>query len=482
MGRIPIPRHQLGPPAKAATAKSPWPERMTRHRRAMAGFGESLAVLGENLAFRFLEARVNSEFTEGKALWTQRHDEFIRSLKDEQDYKSIPKKYEKFSTELQKEVSGLASTERARTGLKNWMVEEAPKQNRQISFIALAKEQDYMRASTLNAVDVHIKDGNAPAATAALIRARNSGYFSAEEVERRIQTIARETDWNAGIEALEADPVSFLKDIDDKDYLESLDAESRSQLKRKARTQMGLELAFQKEARENEINTEQGRLMQLARKGQLTDDVIRTSNLDEFGTGSKSTFYGILDAWADAALKNKEAPFKESTPEVEAQILDQIRDPRSEITPKDISDLVGKGLSIDDADRFINRLDVYKGFWFGRADRFLKDQLGWSDTYTKFMHPEGAISYHAAMNQLFTDIEVQGLKDKDIYERAIEKGIPYIVDYWENVLSLEKPQIERMKLLLTGKTVTPKKKEPVGPLREPKEEIKLEFDPLGIFK
>jgi len=234
-------------------------------------------------------------------------------------------------------------------------------------------------------------------------------------------------------------------------------------------------------AQEEYINAEQGRLIQLARKGQLTEDIIQASKLDEFGLGSKDTFYTMLDDWAKAVLKDKEALFKESNPEVEARILEEIRDPRSKITPKDISALVGKGLSIDDADRFINRMDVYKGFWFGRADRFLKDQLGWSDTYTKFTHPEGGISYHAAMNQLFTDIETQDLKDKDIYERAIETGIPYIVDYWSNVLSLEKPQIERMTLMLRGKPTPKKKTEPVGPLRE-QPEIKLEYDPLGIFK
>jgi len=71
LGRIPIPRHQYGPPVRAGTAK-PLPELMTRHRRAMAGFGAALAGMGEKFAELFLEARVNSEFTEGKALWTQR--------------------------------------------------------------------------------------------------------------------------------------------------------------------------------------------------------------------------------------------------------------------------------------------------------------------------------------------------------------------------------------------------------------------------
>jgi len=243
-----------------------------------------------------------------------------------------------------------------------------------------------------------------------------------------------------------------------------------------AQRTIGLALAQQKEIREQEVNVEQGRLMRLAREGKLTDSVIRDSILDEFGIGSKNTFYGILDSLADAALKKKEAPFKESVPEVEARILDEIRDPLSKITPKDISALVAKGLSIDDADRMISRLDVYKGFWFGRADRFLKDQLGWSDTYTKFAHPEGGISYHAAMNQLFIDIEEKKLKDKDIYERAIETGIPYIVDYWENVLSLEKPQIERMTRMLRGKP-TPKITEPAEK-KKPSDVL----DPEGIFK
>lgn len=476
MGRIPTLKNQgiksLGPPRRAGTAPAPWPGygSMTKDKRAMAGLGEAVVGLGQDISDRILEARVNSEFIEGKALWTSRHDEFIRGLRDEQDYKSIPQNYEKFNTGLQKEVLGLASTQRANTGLKNWMVEESPKQSRQIFTVALQKEQDYQRASTLAAVDTFIKDGNAPSAIATLIRGRNAGYLGAEEVERRSQTVAQEVDFNTGIQLLESDPVEFLEDIEDEDYLENLDAGLRSQLKRRARTQMGLSLHRQREAIEVATNAEQGRLMRLARDGKLTDEVIRTSQLGEFGTGSKNTFYGILDAYADAALKGKEAPFKESNPEVEAKILDLIRDPRSDITPKDISDLVGKGLSIDVADRMINRLDVYKDFWFGRADRFLKDNLGWSDELAKYTFPEGALSYKLAMDDLFDAIETEKLKGRDILNRAAEISVPYIIDYHQNVLLTDPKRLERIRKLLGAKT------EPEVKRGRPKKETKTETE------
>jgi len=444
---------------------------LTAEHRAIADFadlgGAVSTILSKNAYEKYEEQKTQASFTEGKASWIQGNDEFLTGLRDDSDYESYLPKYDKFIPGLQKAILSLSKTDRARNGLKNFLKEKTANQRVQVSQIALAKETDYQRASTLNAVNVHVKDGDAAGAISALARGRDAGYLSAEETERRSQTVLQEADWNTGINILEANPTEFLKDIDDPDFLPSLDASLRSQLKRRSRTQMGLELAKQRAERDKEINAEQGKLMRLARSNLLTDKIIRESKLDEFGTGSKSTFYSIMDSLADAALKKKELPFKVSDPVVEARILEEIRDPRSDIKAKDISDLVSRGLSIDDADRLISRLDVYKGFWFGRADRFLKDQLGWSDTYTKFFHPEGAISYHAAMNQLFIDIEEKNLKDKDIYERAIETGIPFVVDYWENVLSLEKPQIERMTRLLRVK---------------PKEKQAEVLDPEGIFK
>jgi len=107
----------------------------------------------------------------------------------------------------------------------------------------------------------------------------------------------------------------------------------------------------------------------------------------------------------------------------------------------------------------ISRLDVYKGFWFGRADSYLKSQLGWSDDTAQFLHPEGGLSYQLAMNELFDAIETEKLKDRDILNRAAEISVPYLIDYYEKVLALPPEQIERLKTML-GTKPKPKSKPP----------------------
>jgi len=425
------------------------------------------------LALRFDRIQAETQLSESKRKANEEINRMALSFNENQD----PETYQK---ELKNSLSAIAKfkpkNKRAAYDFKIWLDDRIPRWTKGVAESQIVRQEDnwmtelFERKTTAElARDV----GDFPEFLAAGVA---EGMIDRSDAAKILAGTRITAQYGRGIVSLEADPVAFLEKIDDKDYLPRLDAQAKSMLKRRARTQMGIVIAQQRELKEQVTNEEQGRLMQLARKGQLTGDIIRTSKLDEFGTGSKSTFYGILDKLSDAALEEKEAPFKESVPEVEAKILEQIRDARSDITPKDISELVGKGLSIDDADHMISRLDVYKGFWFGRADRFLKDQLGWNDTYTKFMHPEGAISYHAAMNQLFTDIEEKKLRDKDIYERGIETGIPYVVDYWENVLSLEKPQIERMTKMLRGKP-SPK---PTKPAEKKKQSDIL--DPEGIWK
>lgn len=238
---------------------------------------------------------------------------------------------------------------------------------------------------------------------------------------------------------------------------------------------IGLALASQREAAEIQTNAEQGRLMRMAREGTLSDDAIRIAKLPEFGLGSKNTFYKILDAKADAALKEKEDPFKESNPELLADTLDLIRDPDSDITEKDISARVGKGLSVADGDRLITRLDVFKGFWFKRGDMYLKDQLGWSGADVKFLHPEGALSYHLAMDELFTAIEAENLKGADVYKRAKDIAVPHIVDYWEKALMLKGEQLQRLRALLKAKPKTTK------PKRGEAHKKRSSLDPEGIW-
>jgi len=199
---------------------------------------QMFGVLGDialGIGQRLQDKRTQFEYTEGKALWTERHGEFIRGLRDDPDYKNYPVKYNKFNAGLQGELLSKGYTSQATNGLKNYMVEQTANQAKLVAGISVHKEVDYMRASTLNAVSTHILNGEAAAAKSALIRGRNAGYFSAEEIEKRIQTIDVETDWNLGIQSLQAAPERFLKEIEDKDFLPNLDAESRLQLKSSAR-------------------------------------------------------------------------------------------------------------------------------------------------------------------------------------------------------------------------------------------------------
>lgn len=186
---------------------------------------------------------------------------------------------------------------------------------------------------------------------------------------------------------------------------------------------------------------------------------------------STDQFFNTMDDWEKGMLK-------ESNPEVKAKVLERIRN--NKITESEISELVGKGLSVDDTDRFINNMDFFKDSWFKRADMFFKSQLGWDGAYEKFMHPQGGLAYKLASDELFKAIDAEELKGKDIYDRATQISIPYIVDYWENVLTLGKPEIERLTKMLKGEGEKeteepnkPKKPEPVTK--------KAVIDPEGIF-
>lgn len=175
------------------------------------------------------------------------------------------------------------------------------------------------------------------------------------------------------------------------------------------------------------------------------------------------------------------AEFTTSVPEIKAKVLDQIRDPKSGITEEDISNLIGKGLNVNDGDLLIGRLDVFKSFWFKRADMYLKQNLGWSDTFTKFEHPEGALSYSLAMEELFGVIETEKLKDKDLYDRARAIATPYLMEYWEKALFLSAEKLARLKRMLEIKSPTAKPPPETTVKPEP---IKkgIDLDPDGIWQ
>jgi len=469
---------------------------------ALGQFGAVLKGVAGDILTKWRKKRTDTQVAEGGAAWERAHTDFFgrdkftlngkeyTGLATDFNLEGYEKKYKSFTKDLKKQILKKGLTSQAKSELTNWFTTSEPKMQKEVA-IELMKKQHYQgRASMLKAIFDHEKAGNASGAHAAIDSAEKDNYINAEQAEQQRQAVSVNIDWFEGLRMIDIDPGEFLDFLEgdaapdiDFGFLESLNPEQKLQLKARAIRQQGVRLAKGKELREQQINAEQGRLMNLARKNELTDDIIRTSQLDEFGTGSKNTFYNIIDARAKAALADEDDPFIKSDPQVEARILDELRDPESKITEKDIADLVGKGLSVDDADRLIERLDVFKSFWFRRADSYLKQNLGWSDTFTKFEHPEGAIAYSLAVEELFGIIETENLKDKDLYDRAREIAIPHLVDYWEKALYLPAEKIARLTRMLKIKEPKPKppklpegellevKPEPRAPVKTPRQTI-----------
>lgn len=186
------------------------------------------------------------------------------------------------------------------------------------------------------------------------------------------------------------------------------------------------------------------------------------------------------DRWLSGLADPRDYP---TDPNVEATLLRQISDPAFKITKSDILDLVGKpkGLSVATARQFISDIDMLKDPWFRRIDSWLKGQLGWDAAYEKWLYPAGGIAYKVIIDRLFGAIETEKLRGKDIYDRGTQLAIPAIIDYWENVMFLEKSQIEQMiRLLKEGETQTTPQPKGKGVLEKPVK-LKSLVDPEGIF-
>jgi len=165
-------------------------------------------------------------------------------------------------------------------------------------------------------------------------------------------------------------------------------------------------------------------------------------------------------------------------PEVEARVLRDLFDPTKKITESDILYLVGRGLSVATARKFISDLDIFTDPWFRRIDMFLKSQLGWDGAYEKFAHPDGGLSYKLASDKLFDAIATKKLRGRDIYDEGTVIAIPFIISYWQNVLEVGKPEIERMKAMLLKGEVAPET-EIEKPTPVKKRDV---IDPKGIWQ
>ena len=84
------------------------------------------------------------------------------------------------------------------------------------------------------------------------------------------------------------------------------------------------------------------------------------------------------------------------------------------------------------------------------------------------------------MNELFDAIETEKIKGRDILDRAAEISIPYLTDYWQNVLMLSPEQRERLgKMLGVAEPGEPApKRKPGRPKKETRTETEKTLDDI----
>lgn len=451
--------------------------------QAEAGLGKELFILGTDLYAKQGKAQSDDAEMNARLSMVQLVQD-IRKEDDVSKWEALYKKHESKVLALTPKHRGGAA--RYRATIKKltpvwegmFVAERERKLEDNMLAASFVKEDGLQRSATIGNMAEVIKKIRAEL----ILRDKLSYSISRSDTEILLADVGRDVQTSAAENLALNKPEELLARIKGnkiEGFNEITEATEVVRLGNMARGTINRVLASLKDTRDAAINAEQGRLMQLVRAGKLTDVDIRNSQLAEFGVGSKDTFYKMIDAQAKAILEEKETPYTKSDPVVEARILEQIRDPSFKITEKDITELVGNGLSIDDASRMIGMLDVFKGFWFKRGDLYLKQNLGWSDAYVKFVHPEGALAYSLAMDELFDAIETEKLKDKDIYDRAREIAIPHLIDYWENALVFEEEKLERLKkLLISERTpkIEPTKKTKLETLAE-ELEISLNLSP-----
>lgn len=172
-------------------------------------------------------------------------------------------------------------------------------------------------------------------------------------------------------------------------------------------------------------------------------DLVEASTLDE---KEKLSFYKLARTLAAAPPEG----YKDN-PVVMAKILPLIA--RGELTEPQIRNYVGKGLSPETAESIIKGDVFWRDYWFKESDDFLKRNLGWSSRDEVFMHPEGSVAYDAALRELRTIVLTEGLKGREVIEKARDIGLPYLTDYWKEVLVLEETRILKMTEMIRGKKV-----------------------------
>lgn len=293
MGQISIPRAKFGPTTRVGTAKPPWPDYMTRHRRAMTGFGESVFSLGRMLGQKHIDQLVQAEFSEGKAALQRKDNEFFSRSIDDPEYEKLPEKYNKESKKWQKEILGRYKTPGARNALANMITAERPKMDATLNGIIKSKAQEDARRKLSDSIQGFIPSAGAIPeelelgiinSKAAAQGAVQSGLYSKDEAEEII-IFALMADW----------PELALKEID----ASSLTAQRKIQLRtatKYASAKLTQALEIEREKDRNEIS-------KLIRSGESARERIESSSLDE---KEQWTWFERDRAEADRLAKGKE--------------------------------------------------------------------------------------------------------------------------------------------------------------------------------
>ncbi|NVM24207.1 MAG: hypothetical protein HWN68_20815, partial [Desulfobacterales bacterium] len=228
--------------------------------------GEAFSSLGKDFWDDFIETRSETQFLEGASQWERAHTEFFIDLKKDGDFENYGTKYKAFAKEQRRNIIRKGLTTPARRYLEKYITSQQLASEKRVGAEFLDKQKDWSRASAIVAVNYFEKALDADGAASAIETARKEGFMSAEEAANRQKSVRANVDWYRGLMLIDSKPGDFLKllETDPVEFLPNLNPEQKLQLKARATRQLGVMIAQQRDLREQQINTDQSRLMGLA--------------------------------------------------------------------------------------------------------------------------------------------------------------------------------------------------------------------------
>lgn len=461
--KIPTHTRQITPSGRVGAVEMPYDIARTGEGIIGAGLQQAGGALFE-LGLRKQQIRVDREFTQGKLLLAKadresleelRRDSTFRNVKADYVYvdqagrqiKGIPGYFQNWIREKSRTradiIEKIASSNQSKDALNEYLAFSEESFRSDANRMAWMKEKDYSRSSAFTAADEFERMGNATAAETLIRRAMENEYVGLEEGEKRIGLIKHNIDWYAGEAMANGSPKEFLDKINNKNFLPNLNPSEK--------------LRLSKQAEKGNIEQQESDRA-LINKTLFVDknydifNLVSASSLDE---KEKLSFYKLartLDAAPPEGYKDN--------PVLMAKILPLVA--KGALTETEIRDYVGKGLSPETAESIIKGELFWRDYWFKESDDFLKRNLGWSSRDDMFMHPLGSVAYDAALRELRTIVLEERLKGREIMERAREIGLPYLTDYWKEIIGSSEAEILKMTEMVRGKKIAglPVKKEP----------------------